>query len=201
MFSNKINKILEYIKKEGSKDNLEIRLIYNKMATYNGEVVSSGFFDYPEANSYLKSPILVIGIDKPEEEWIEVLLHEFNHYLQWRDKTDLWNKHLDLYIDNKEDKEETFEMIKSTVEMEAECERNTISFAQEINYPLDEIRYIKKVNAYLVFYQIYYTSKKWYKNPPFENESILNLMPKDIIEKPMDFLIDENLSKLYHSCL
>lgn len=39
--------------------------------------------------------------------------------------------------------------------MESECESNTIKLANKLNYDINPSRYIQKVNAYLVFYQIY----------------------------------------------
>ena len=198
---NMNTKILDYIKKKGAESNLELRLIYNKMATYNGEVVSSGFFDYPEANSDLETPILVVGIDKPESQWMEVLLHEFCHYKQWKKQTPLWKAYQEAYKNHKDGDPESFSMIESAVNMEAECEKSTIKLARKLEYFLDEERYIKKVNAYLLFYQIYHKEKKWYKQAPFEQKNILKLMPNKIIEKPMVYTIDKELYNFYIACL
>lgn len=198
MLSGKAKDILGYIKENGSSDNLEIRLNYSELAKWNGEDISSGFFEYPEINKDIKSPIIVVGIKKEESKWLEVLLHEYNHYLQWKNKTKVWKHYVDLYL---EAKEETEDMIVATVNMEAECELNTINFAREIEYDLNEEKYIKKVNAYLVFYQIYLKTKKWYKTPPFEDNEILNLMPKEVLESPMDYIISEKLESLYLSHL
>jgi hypothetical protein len=202
MFTEKAQKILKYVQEKGKEDNLEIRLIYGKMATYNGRVISSGFFEDPETNKDLSSPILVVGIDKDEDQWLEVLLHEFNHYLQWKNKTDAWNKYCELYKDYEDGvTEETSEMLKATVDMESECEKNTIKLARDLNYNINEERYIRKVNAYLLFYQIYDDESKWYKKPPFEEDIILKAMPKEVIENPMSYHIDFELKNEFRKCL
>lgn len=197
MLSGKAEEILNYVKEKGKEDNLEIRLNYSKMATWNGKDISSGYFDDPQSNEDLEFPLLAVGIDKEESQWLEVLLHEFNHYLQWKNKTESWNKYVDLYKDYDDGDEETFEMIEATVNMEAECEKNTITLSEELNYDINKERYIKKVNAYLVFYQIYFETKRWYKIPPFENDKVLDMMPSKVIDKPMLFPINKDLRDLY----
>lgn len=198
--SPKASKILKYMQSQGKKDKLEIRLIFGKMATYNGDVVSSGFFDNPEMNNDLKSPFIVIGIDKKESAWLEILLHEFCHYLQWKRKTNVWNKYTKKYKKYDGGKE-TKKMLKSVVSMESECEKMTITLAKKLKYNLSAKSYAKKANAYLVFYQIYKDKKKWYKKPPFEQKSIISQMPDTIIKDPLKFKLSPQLRDLFLKCL
>lgn len=192
MISNKAKEILDYIKKDSIKENLEIRLNYNDLAKSEGVGFSSGYFDHPEGN--LKFPLLVVGINKEEDLWLEVLLHEYCHFKQWRENTKAWN----TYVNTEEDSKDYLE---ATVNMESECEQNTIELSKMLNYDINETRYIKKTNAYLVFYQVFSKESKWYKNPPFEVEDILSQMPNEIIKKPLDHFISEELYQMYLKCL
>lgn len=198
MISKKALEILNYIKENSKEDNLEIRLNYSKLAYAKGEPFSSGYFDQPDEKQNIKYPLLVVGIDKEESQWIEVLLHEYNHFLQWKNQTPAWKEYIDLYKDYNEGDEESFEQLETTVNMESECESNTIKLAKELNYDINPSRYIQKVNAYLVFYQIYAEKKEWYKSAPFEDNDILKLMPSDkIIKKPMRYEINSELYSYY----
>lgn len=192
-------RILDYMVKDSEKDNLEIRFSYNKMAIDNGVPYSSGFFEQPKEGQLF--PLLVIGINKPESQWLEVLLHEYSHFNQWRNQTKVWRQYTKLYKNYDDDKEESKDQIEATVNMESECEQDTIKLAKKLNYNLDIQSYIKKVNAYLLFYQIFQNERKWYKNSPFEDDRILDLMPCSIIDKPLEFELSENLLFLYEQCL
>lgn len=175
MMSKKAKEILNYIREKAP--DLEIRLNYHVMAKYNGEEISSGYFEAPEFNKELKQPLLV------------------------KNQTEKWKEYSRLYHQYLRDEKETRELTIATVDMESECEQNTIKLAKEINYDINPELYTKKVNAYLVFYNIYLDTLKWYKKAPFENQKILEMMPNMIIEKPMEYKISDNLRTLYFSCL
>jgi hypothetical protein len=201
MISTKAMEILDYVYKKGLSDNLEIRLNYSPMAMLKGKPFSSGYFHEPKDNDEGSVPLMVIGINKPENEWLEVLLHEFCHFIQWKEQTKAWTDYYSLYTEQVHNKEESKELLVATVDMESECEQNTIKLAKLIGYDIDPETYILKVNAYLVFYQIYEETRKWYKKAPFDDEEILSMMPKNIIKNPMDYQTSKDLKSLYLKCL
>jgi len=191
MFSKKAIEILEYIKENSKEDNLEIRLNYSKLAYAKGVPFSSGYFDQPDEKQGRKYPLLVVGIDKEESQWLEVLLHEYNHFLQWKNQTPTWKAYIDLYKDYNEGEAESFEQLETTVNMESECESNTIKLAHKLNYDINPSRYIQKVNAYLVFYKIYAEKRKWYKS-----ESIF-----DVTFPPSNVIFCNPIRTHLHRCL
>tara|TARA_Y100000034_G_scaffold137015_1_gene218497 strand:+ start:4786 stop:5385 length:600 start_codon:yes stop_codon:yes gene_type:complete len=195
-----LKQTIDKIQEEISKDKGEIRLYSSKLAYYKGEPYSSGYFIYPRKKD--SHVVIALGLDRKDYDSAVILIHEYCHYMQWKTQTEIWKKYEVLYnkyLDN-EIEENDEELIKATVNMEAECEEMTSKALKDFSISEKKDR-VKQVNAYLVFYQIFLETSKWYKNPPFENKDILDLMPEESIKEPLKYKIDKNLYELYKECL
>lgn len=131
----------------------------------------------------------------------EILIHEYCHFLQWKNDNNFfmkkysgcdtifnWLKGVD-YTDSKLKK-----AFQDVIELEWDCERRSLQLIKNLKLPVDENLYIKTSNAYLLFYHIVKSERKWSKKSPYNNEKIVKLVPDQHFD--LDFYLDAgNISK------
>jgi hypothetical protein len=137
------------------------------------------------------SKTLAVGTGSPIRIWFPILLHEYNHMLQWIEKTRHWTKKSEklgedffewLEGDKEFSKEKLKKIIKSVRDCEVDCEERTAKMIKEnpqIGLNVDQ--YIKEANAYLFFYKIVEKYRKWSKSAPYRIKEIVELMPNAIL--------------------
>jgi len=163
-------------------------------------VPCAGFFDD-------ENKVLVVATKKPEIEWLEILVHEFSHFEQWRDKCPIWIADINGndpstqffdWINGKDlEADELNFCLKIARDCEADCERRTVENIKKFDLPIDINKYIKKSNAYIYFYNHIKNTRKWSEpnESAYTNEEIVNAMPNKFVD---DYSITpDHLSKLY----
>lgn len=141
---------------------------------------------------------LVVALD--HDMGFEVFLHEYCHYLQWKNNRDLWDRSLLTYdilfewIDKPESNytdEELNQSLHDILELEHDCESRALKLLQ--NNPIENVstdKYIRAVNAYLLHYHINRDLRKRPKNPIY-SENVLSNMP-NIFNSNLDYYLDPN---------
>lgn len=140
---------------------------------------SSGFFDPA-------SRVLAVAIGKSIDKWIPLLVHEFNHFLQWLNNPKkaastaksyelLW-KCVSGDIGNMSEKRIRKNLLPA-IQYELECERATVNMLLAFDIPIDITSYIKGANSQLYFYSMIAKYKEWYIIPPYEVPELVSLMP------------------------
>lgn len=141
-----------------------------------------------------------IVISLKESDWLEVLVHEYNHFIQFISNE---SSYISLTQGDSNylsemwewiDKESEFEekrldvMFQTVREMELDCERRTVEMIKQYNLPINLEEYIFTANVYLYFYSFVRKFRCWFK----ENISI-----KEMTEfSEMNFSLDDDFSKL-----
>lgn len=173
-------KILELI-----KDGFGIK-IHNTPLVRNDCGVSSGYFDG-------ESKELEIAVKRPQREWIPIFIHEYSHYTQWkenckvwRDSDKVWEKtNLWTWLDGEE--ENTDAQLKKckliTQRLEQDCDKRAVALIEEYGLPIDKEHYIQSSNAYILFYNICFDERRWYKKSPYADARINGGMPKKFIDE------------------
>jgi len=173
----------------GELDKYHGSLIFHegKMAKYYGKDYSSGFFEYPGINNKIKYPRLHVAIGCSKPIWLGVLLHEFCHFKQWSSQSDAWKKYCNS------------SSIEESVNLERECEKMTINLIRKnkLGDLIDITRYIETANTYLLFYQIYAITNRWYDIPPFSSKMLCKAVPSKLIRKPFTYKMDDSLVGAY----
>jgi hypothetical protein len=129
-----------------------------------------------------------VCIAKRNPRWIEVLAHEYGHFIQWQtgsilykkcygptnnyaDIVDLWAKGGDVSRGKVRRAFETFRA------MERECERITVMLLKSYGIDFDVERYKQEANCTLYMYHFMETHRiKKYRKSPYKR-SILQKMP------------------------
>lgn len=97
-----------------------------------------------------------------------VFVHEFCHFLQYRDARDLWNK-LGKACDNffrwldgdKYTQRQVNYFCKQAQLLELDCENRAIALIKKLKLDIDLKEYIQKANAYLLSYPVTKELRLW----------------------------------------
>lgn len=149
-------------------------------------------FDGTDVNGYFYADKLELkcAVGKPEDEWFPVFVHEYCHFLQWREQTEAWKvlgeeekrseTSIDEWLSGTDlDHETVLLHCKLTRDVEEECERFVVDRIRKYDLQIDISQYIQKTNAYLYFWSVLPDTRKWYTggNAPYMIPEILERMP------------------------
>ena len=134
--------------------------------TLDGDTACRGYWD----DNNWRKPELHCQVTKTEN-WIETFVHEYCHFRQWKERCDVWKKCRrfsqddddTLYSGEYMHPTRMNNFIAATRELEADCEKRTVSMFKQYNIPQSDIdKYIRQANVYINFY----TYVKWYRTWP-----------------------------------
>lgn len=161
------------------------------------------------------------GAEEEEKEFVvamkhhmsfEILIHEYCHYLQWKNDRKLWDKSMLTYdilfdwlsvdllnaipeMNNRVFSDaELDQSLHDILEIEHDCEKRVLKLVK--NNPIENFdtdKYIRAINAYLWSYHINREIRKRPKKPIY-SEKVLQHMP-NIFNSNLSFYLDKsNLS-------
>lgn len=189
---------IDFVKDLCKKNGITPSLRNSKYVKLSPKIRCSGWFDS-------ESRILVVSMN--HKDWIEILAHEYSHMTQWLDKIPLWNiatdslELVDLWLAG-ETIDDIEEHINNSRDLELDNEKRTVEVIKKFGLSCDIDLYIKKCNAYILFYNYIKESRKWSKpgNGPYSNKKILDLMSSEfdmdyseLTKEIRDTFISENI--------
>ena len=165
---------------------LDGKIIFVKGRYCGGKSKCSGLF-YLDAND---NPILKVAQGGfKEEEWFGILLHEYCHFIQWRDDSKIWNNFCDYditYSDIILKPEKYKKQLSSLMELEINCEKCAVNIIKNNNL-FDINEYVQSANAILYKYAFLYNYNKW----PDDNrkyKKVQEFCPKKILKSYKEYL-------------
>jgi hypothetical protein len=181
------------------KEDIELlngKIILTKGRYCGGKSKCSGLF-YMDSKD---NPIIKVAKGGlKEEEWFGVLLHEYCHFLQWRDESKYWDQFADhditySHIILKPEKYKN-ELI-SLMELEIDCEKSVIKIIKNNNL-FDTKLYAQSANAILYKYAFLYKYNKW-PSDTRKYKKVQSLCPTKILRSYKDYLnIPNKIKDLY----
>jgi len=161
---------------------------------------SNGYFDEEEL-------ILKVATKKSQEEWLQIFVHEYCHFLQWTEGAFAegpWGDWIDWAEKKKKLPKETVQEYARIVrEMEADCEQRSMNLIRKFQLPINLKEYGKKANSYILFHNVLAQRAKpndigeWYIRAPYEIPEIMEIMPTRIVKNrdktPIKFIELANL--------
>ena len=176
--------ITEYVKYECNKENVILNLVDNNHILVNN-IMCKGYF------SHEPTPEITVAVNSVDYEI--TLLHEFCHYLQFKNNSIMYDM---MITSNSESLVDDWlagieiENIEAHIDIllavEMECEHLAIDLATRNNLKLDTDTYCKKANSYLLFYKLLKKTRKWYNTPPYEIAEVWKSMPPKIEELELE---------------
>jgi hypothetical protein len=159
------------------KNNVNVHL-HSHSCNVSKDINSTGSFGESEFN-----------VSTNSKNYEEIFIHEYCHFLQWKNKNSIWYK-----IDQKDEcdfwdflsgekklsEKKIMETSLMIGRLEADCEKKAVQIIKRWEIEnIDIDRYKRKANSYIFFYSVIPEVKKWYKSssPPYYYEEIINTMP------------------------
>ena len=163
---------------------VELRNVEKVKTVNEDDSWSRGFWD----DSNNKELILKCAVKREPEKWLSIFAHEYCHFVQWRDRCDVWHANRRItaaewsdILHNVPMSEKRLNNIVTAVRnIELDCEKRTVKLFHKFGIPKRFIKeYTKNANIY-IFYQTYLLEyRKWYKKAgvptPYENPNMLKL--------------------------
>lgn len=179
------------------ESNISVRLENTSTVKCDG-VFCEGFFSDVDKE-------LVVAFKQSTENFVLVFVHEFCHYLQWKEKSKIYRKAdpyiptLDKYIAGKIKRSKRTDTAAELVQtMELECEKKTIQLIKDYQIPYNIENCIRKSNSYIYFYSILKSTRKWYTVSPTTVPKIIDQMPATFLN---DYsIVSPQLMTLYEKC-
>ena len=161
-----------------------LKLSNTKTVLVEGTIRCSGTFDEEGRE-------LAIAIRKSPRRWLEILVHEFGHFEQWRYDMPTWREAyyrsedasgmLDEWLNHtrKLDGRILAIVLAKTIDVEVNCERRAIEIIKRFSLPINIQRYCQRANSYLNLYNWAALRQRWCPGtkPPYSVREIVDAMP------------------------
>jgi len=183
------------------------------------ELLSYGFSVHLHQKEHIDGYGGWFGTDLGEEEFVvamkhhmgfEILLHEYCHFLQWKNDRKLWEKSTETYdtlfnwIADPElvvDDSALDQSLHDILEIEHDCEKRALKIVK--NSPIEDFdtdKYMRAVNAYLWSYHLNRELRLKPKRPIY-SERVLEHMP-NVFNTELSFYLDrDNLTDIVRQAL
>lgn len=165
---------LEHVIEQCKLKNVELDLRKSKYLELSDNIKCGGYFD---------SDIPKLACAMDHEESKTLLIHEYCHMTQWLDEMPLWNESaesielVDKWLGG-EDVENIGKHVRISKDLELDNEKRAVQIMKDWDLEIDIEDYIRKSNAYVLFYLYLEKSRKWSVpgNSPYTNKRVLELM-------------------------
>jgi len=180
----------EYVEEQLHLDSFRL-FLRNNTFVKDGENECGGFFCENSKR---------VEVSFHNKRWFNILIHEFCHFLQWRDErvwydyigqvgSNFWN-----WIDGED---MSMRLVKQGMnaakKLEHDCEKKALELTNEFDIEVDIENQIRHANAYVAFYEAMLIKRKWYDKSPYSIKEILKKVPGNKIyyrfDKPIVDLI------------
>ena len=133
-----------------------------------------------------------VATGKSQKLWFPIFVHEFCHFEQWREDSDIWNlsmsdsDEVDIWswLEGSEEypKRKIEKAFYITQLLEQDCDRRVVEKIRKYDLPIDPERYIQASNAYHLFYQVALQERTWYVDAPYQVDKIVDEMPTTFLK-------------------
>jgi hypothetical protein len=184
-----------YVRKECKKHNVKFYKGPGKFVYLPDSNIKCGGYFNSEPN-----PVLAFASNNKESNTL--LAHEYCHMTQWLDNIPLWDVAghscyiLDLWMEGTDVPNIQYHLSVCR-DLELDNEIRTAKLFDEYDFGQSKEEYIKKCNAYIIFYNYLLYSRKWSKpgNAAYSNPNILAEMSTKF---DMDYSkIDKKMIELF----
>ena len=189
----KEKRFIQWVKKQCKQNGVKCDLRNVSYLKLSGNIRCSGYLDE-------ESKQLVVAMNATES--IGILVHEYCHMTQWLDGVKVWTdgciglEKVEEWLSGKSVRGIKSALAKSR-DLELDNEKRSVVLIKKWGLDIDVDDYIRKANAYIMFYNYMYHSRKWSKpgNAPYSNSNITSKMSNKFNMRYNN--MSERLIKLY----
>lgn len=138
---------------------------------------------------YFDSSLMEISIAYKSEDRLCTIIHEYNHFLQWKNRRIFWLKYggessvLSEWLNGTDfSKHRITKEIKNLIRIERDCEIRTVKTFDKykFKYPDGRENYIRGCNAY-IFCHLYVKKYRKYPSSKYMNNSFFQNFPNEFL--------------------
>lgn len=156
MNSPEIVNFVKHVKRQCRIDGVKVSFVRSKQVEASVGIRCFGYFDGK-----------IISIAVKNYLWLSVLVHEFSHFLQWREQCSEWitedkfgNRELEHWLRGKEVKN-IKRAINNIISLELDCEKRALKLIAQHDLPINTATYIQRANECLFYYKYIEETRKW----------------------------------------
>jgi hypothetical protein len=194
----KEKRFIQWVKKQCKENGVKCDLRKVKYLRLSGNIRCSGYFDE-------ESKELVVAMNNTD--WLGIIVHEYCHMTQWLEGVKVWTdgceglEKVEEWLSGKSVRGIKTALAKSR-DLELDNEKRSVALMKKWGLKIDIDDYIRKANAYVMFYNYMYHSRKWSApgNAPYSNQMIIskmsnkfNMRYKQMSERLLKLYKDENI--------
>ena len=126
---------------------------------------------------------LACSVKGSYKKWMPIFIHEYCHFLQWKEKSRLWKQNrglsasvMDKILHNEPISSDKINLyLNRSRDLELDCEKRTVAIFKKYKVPLNIKYYIQCANSYIHFYNHIKTYRSWYplNNKPYSNKKLI----------------------------
>lgn len=165
---------------EMAEAKVDIKLPRTRKVPLTDNLKCNGYFNIP--------PEFCVGMSKPQGQWLRIFVHEYCHFRQWVEKEPCFMTfdhtngmgEFDEWLDHKKEltKTQVLACTRACQELELDCEKRVVEMINLFHLPIDIENYIKRANAYVLFYNYVMKHRYWSgKISPYEPKEVLDTVP------------------------
>ena len=132
-----------------------------------------------------------VRIQDTIKEWGLIFIHEYCHYLQWKDGkygSPMYGEaggeiHLWIRKRIKLNKERVNLIANRIKRCELDCEKRVVNLINKYKLEVDTKSYIRNANAYVFSYNMIKERREWYKLGPQCVPEIIDIMPETFLSR------------------
>lgn len=193
-----ITHFLDHLRKQAQDHAVELILSEDSSLLYPGSslVYAAGFFVIQPR------PTLAVGMGKPVEKWMDILVHESCHMDQWMEDSIHWKENfldgreaiewLNDWVEHKIElaREDLYDIVRRAKAVELDCERRTVEKMRLWKLPVDLAAYAQRANAYVHFYDIVAIRRDWNRadQAPYDLPNVWGQAPTYLADYPNEAL-------------
>jgi hypothetical protein len=138
---------------------------------------------------YFSDKEKVIKIARLGANFMETLVHEYSHFLQYINKSKIYNKSdkailmVDEWFNGKDfDQQKLRKAFFIIRAMERDCEKRAIKVIKQFNLQIDTKLYAKRAHCYIYSHFLMEKTRKFYayKKSPYRSSVVLKIMPSSM---------------------
>lgn len=163
-----------------TKEQIEFKLTNTNKINLSG-IPCNGYFEGTELKGKL-----IVATNKPQKDWLPILVHESCHLDQWLEDKQKFIKLdsigiIDKWLNGEKIKKtELIKAFRASKKLELDCEKRSIIKIKKYNLPINIEEYIQMANSYIYFYNWVLENRKWVsKNKTLYTKEIYKLAPKE----------------------
>ena len=157
-----------------------------KLVIGRGKFVNVG---NSRCEGYFNESEKVIRIAGNNQYFMQTLVHEYGHFLQYINKVQVYMKSdkAGLIVENwfngknydKKTLKRAFLLVRA---MERDCEKRALRIIDEFNLKIDKKLYAKRANCYIYTHFLMEKTRKYgtYKKSPYFSKYVLKIMPSNM---------------------